>query len=234
MKEIKLMIGVPSRDEVASTFMCDLVHLFEMLLTQPLPDPNFSVKTVQLVNVRGSILPRIREQIVDHAIEQNSTHLLFLDSDMRFPQDFMHRWLCLGEPVLAANCVTKKIPSWPTARQKGKREGTSEPVYTIPEKRERGLLEQVWRVGTGVMLLDVALLRKIAKPRFKIAWDPLNQDYVGEDWFFCEKLEQKGVPILVDHLVSWDIGHQGTADYTHPMLMAQKAAYAEQAKSSAA
>ena len=40
-------------------------------------------------------------------------------------------------------------------------------------------------------------------------------DFKGEDWYFCEKLEAAGIPIFVDHEASSFIGHIGNKVYTH-------------------
>lgn len=40
-------------------------------------------------------------------------------------------------------------------------------------------------------------------------------DFVGEDWYFCEKLQAAGIPRYVDHSLSLEIGHKGDYIYEH-------------------
>ncbi len=54
--------------------------------------------------------------------------------------------------MVAANCATKLIPSTPTARQYDPMNLAGGQVYSLPQNN---LIEEVWRVGTGVMLINM-------------------------------------------------------------------------------
>lgn len=223
MKEIQLFIAVPSTDMVHSVFMMSMLSMQQDLLTKPLPKDDRKIRGVQVLNKKGSILPQMREQLVEHAIENGATHLLFVDSDMEFPRDILHRWLCLDAPIVAANCVTRKMPMWPTARNRNPDdELASLPVYTTEVKAKKGQVEQVWRIGTGIMLIEMEALKGLPRPLFQMYWDERRKDYTGEDWAFCERLEAAGIPIIIDHQMSWGVRHTGTFGYDHPSLCGQK------------
>ena len=105
----------------------------------------------------------------------------------------------------------KQIPSCPTARYAPINGNMPVPVFTKPDSVE---LEQVWRVGTGVMLIDLAIISRLQQPWFKVSWGDENDQY-GEDWWFCSKVEEAGIPIWVDHDLSWQVGHLGPFEYQH-------------------
>ncbi len=177
-------------------------------------------------NKRGSILPNMRNRMLKQAIEKGATHLLFLDSDQTFPRDLVHRLMKWNKQVVAANIVTKNMLDCnPTARQlkKAPQDYAGELVYT---NQGDDHLEEVWRIGTGVMLLDLNLFKreklKNRKHFFPVEWKDEIDDYAGEDWGFCELLQEAGVKIHIDHGVSWDIGHIGPHEFTHEYALLNK------------
>jgi hypothetical protein len=149
--------------------------------------------------------------ILDYGLEVGATHVLFIDTDMMFPPDMLERLLKHKGPVVAANCVVKQLPAVPTARFKEEGNPGGKPVDSW---NKRGC-EQVWRVGCGVMLINLEVLKDIPKPHFNTFWVPEVDSYVGEDWAFCELLEQHGHKIFVDHDLSKQVQHIGYFEYGH-------------------
>ena len=216
MRNLRLAVGVPSGSHWLADFGISLVGLMTDFMARPIP--GFQKQEARLIHTKGSILSRSRQKLVMEAQNYRATHLLFLDSDMKFLPTIARDLLKHNLPVVAANCATKMLPSTPTARQKSdKLSGL--PVYTLPDSPQ---IEKVWRVGTGVMLIDMGVVSHIPKPYFEIKWVEELQDYQGEDWTFCEKLEAAKVPIYVDHHVSAGIGHVGELVYAHDVVEIKK------------
>lgn len=209
MKDPVVFIGIPSGADWRAEFGMSLAGLVAYANT-PLRG-GVKLAGLRLWNTRGSILPRSRTTLARMAIESGATHLLFIDSDMVFPKDTMHRLLNWDKAVVACNCPTKMLPSTPTARLTSETR-TGEPLYSVPD--DAGL-KQVWRVGTGVMMLRTSIFQQLKHPWFPMPWDEQLQDYRGEDWAFCDKLEQQGIPIYVDLGLSRHIGHVGDLQYKH-------------------
>lgn len=209
----KVTIAVPSGFMVHADFMMSLAGV---LTSAPLPLHNKGrIERLNLYNTKGSILPKSRTQLVKLAQKAESTHILFIDSDQTFPEWTLHQLLKHGRQCVAANIATKTIPANPTARIWNPEKPAGDLVYTTPVSPE---LERVWRVGTGIMLIEMSVFDKVPEPWFPMDWSPLMQDYVGEDWNFCEKLTDAGVPIFVDHKLSRYIGHLGQLEYTHEFV----------------
>ena len=78
------------------------------------------------------------------------------------------------------------------------------------------------------MLIDLSIMSRVAKPWFKVEWGDESNQY-GEDWWFCQQFEKAGIPIFVDHELSWQVGHIGQMEYFHNMVLdeAGKQAYAK-------
>lgn len=215
---IRLAIGIPSGEEWKKQYGLSLAvmmcHLTQMII--PREDSQ-----VNLVCEGGSILPQLRHKIVLQALESRATHLLFIDTDQSFPPDTFSRLYKWRKPVVACNIATKCFPSAPTARKKGGGP-TGELVRTTASSRG---LEKVWRVGTGVMLVDMMVFKKIPPPWFMNEYLPFDIDgqtvynYGGEDWYFCKLLERADIPIFIDHELSYQIGHHGNCKYDHDLVL---------------
>lgn len=216
-KELRLLIAVPSTQQWEADFGMSLVFMTNFLASHSVP--GFASMTFRVHNKRGSILAQMRQSIIEDAIKNKATHVLFIDSDQTFPRDLVHRLIAHKKHIVAANIATKKIPPDPTARARGK-EHFGELVYTTPESTG---LQEVWRVGTGVMLIDLNCFKRAELkegPWFSQHWNEETGHYVGEDWAFCERLEKAGVKIYIDHDVSKEVGHLGKLNYGHDMIEA--------------
>lgn len=208
MKNPSVFIGIPSGSDWKADFGMSLAALMASA-GRPLKGGGF-IERVQLWNTKGSILSRSRHTLVRKAQELECSHIFFIDSDMVFPNWTLHALLSHDKAVVAANCAVKQLPSLPTARQQG-----DKPAGTLVDSRETRGISRVWRVGTGVMLLKTSVFNSIQQPWFDITWNEANDDYTGEDWSLCEKLDAAGIPVYVDHDLSRHIGHVGSYTYEH-------------------
>lgn len=206
------VVGVPSGDSWDAHFGVALVNLISAFTMQKIS--GFEKQSIRLVNVRSSILPKNRLNLVQAALAARATHLLFLDSDQTFPKDLVHRLAAHRRLVVAANIPTKTIPAQPTARGKsGDPQGTV--IYTDADSTG---LEQVWRIGTGVMLVNMQVFYKLSGDLWSMQYLPEYDTYQGEDWTFCAKCEEAGIPLYIDHDVSKLVGHVGKYEFTHDVV----------------
>lgn len=205
---IDVAVGVPTTGLLPRRFVSSLVALCLYSLR---PNPVVQVRGLQIHFSEGSILPQLRNDIALKALSAGASHLLFIDSDQSFPENTLHRLAQWKKPVVACNIATKRFPSTPTAVGEG---GKS--IYTYPGQSG---LRRVWRVGTGIMLIDTEVLRKVPQPWFSTVYLEPEGKYLGEDWFFCQRLEQHGIPVFVDQGLSWEVGHIGFCNYDHSMVI---------------
>lgn len=211
-RKLNLLIGIPSGDMWVRHFGMSLCNMMGHLMDTPVP--GFREQRMQPYVTAGSILSRGRAKCVQEAKRQGCTHLLFTDTDQSFPRDTAHRLLQHGKDVVACNIATKQIPASPTARRRAERLG-GEPVYTDLDSPP---LEEVWRVGTGVMLLDMRVFQKIGPDAFPILWKEELEDYQGEDWALCDALHAAGFKIWIDHRLSDEVKHWGLYGYDHNVV----------------
>jgi hypothetical protein len=144
-------------------------------------------------------------------MREDCSHILFIDSDMRFPQDMIGRLLKHDLDIVATNCARRRMPTGPTA-QLYKENGERELVWTMPESTG---LQEVGSVGMGVMLIKANVFKALAEPWFETPWRHDKRGYIGEDVYFCQKAAAAGFKIWIDHDVSKEIGHIGTFEFKH-------------------
>lgn len=207
-------IAIPSGNEWKADFAMSLINLQRACMEHP-NVKGYSGIGIKVFNRRGSNLLSLRQGLVEEAINQQCSHILFLDSDMYFPAMLLHMLARHRRSVVTCNCATKAIPSSPTARLKDGTE-TGKVLYTTKDNKE---LVKVWRVGTGIMLIDLKVFSKLKKPWFNFTYtgndSKSGRAWHGEDWYLCQLLEKANVDIFVDQEASWHIGHIGSFIYSH-------------------
>jgi hypothetical protein len=166
---------------------------------------------VSLKISQGTLIANQRAELSLDAMAEGCTHILFIDSDMRFPQDMIERLLKHDLDIVATNCARRRMPTGPTA-QLYKENGDRELVWTMPESTG---LQEVGSVGMGVMLIKKNVFAALSEPWFETPWRVDKRGYIGEDVFFCQKAAAAGFKIWIDHDVSKEIGHIGTFEFKH-------------------
>lgn len=198
-----ILVAIPSNRDHSPHFVGCLVGLVQYVAENgiaPRPDSRVRVR----IKTNCSNIATARCDMVQEAVDGGHSHVLFLDDDMIFPADLLDSMCKYDAPVVAANCCQKRLPLTFTAiGLNGKR----------VDSRDRTGYEQVLRVGTGVMLIDLKAIADLPKPLFNFEWNPDSQKLIGEDYYFCRLLARAGVPIIIDHDASQHIGHIGAYSY---------------------
>lgn len=193
----RVAVCLPMMDMVNADFMQSLVGM--VIRNNEAAHP--MLEWMRVMQARTSILPWARQFLAQSAIEAGATHLLWLDSDMTFPHDLMLRWIDRDEPVIGANCVSRRPPFRTTALDDG--------LQYVETTKESSGLQKVRRCGMAVVWHSAELLKQMEKPWFPFEWVPDKGVYRGEDYVFFDKLGEMGVPVHVDHDVSKEVRHIG-------------------------
>lgn len=199
-------IATPAMDSVSTAYHASMVHMVKWTLLQ-MPEALISF-THQLHCT--SMLPWSREQLARDALEQGASHMLWIDSDMQFPQDMLLRFLRHDHPIVGINAMSRRPPYRSTAQYEGMK-----PVETSMESTG---LEKVARTGFGVVWMETEILRSIDPPWFDFEWVPEKRCYRGEDYYFLEKAKAKGYEVYIDHDISKQVHHIGSFAF-NPLLM---------------
>jgi len=195
--QIRIAISVPSGDMVHADFamclarMCTTTH--GML--------------VNVINNKSSIVAIARNNGVQLAQEFGAHYLLFLDSDMMFPENTLWRLLMHRQDIVAAT-YTKRVPPYPTLGNV-----LSGDVSLAPP----GLVEMA-RVPTGCLLIKMHVFDKLPRPYFRFEANEQTGDIIGEDYIFCDRARAAGFRIWCDPVLSHEIGHIGQQVFKIPLL----------------
>lgn len=212
MARTKLALCIPSNGEWKADFGFCLAQLCVYCSSALFFEGE--QREVLFIDKRTSNLPRSRQECLEDALMQDCTHALFIDTDQTFPMDTAHRLLRWGKPVVACNIPLKVLPSYPTARARGGSHNPfGSPIYSNGNQKMG--LEKVWRVGSGIMMIDLAIMANIPKPWFEIRYSEKHAQFVGEDWHFVKCVEDAGHDVFIDHELSRLVGHVGSFQYTH-------------------
>lgn len=212
-EDVRLLVAIPSHTEWDAEFGLSLALLVHHL--------TMNLVRFHIQNERGSILPQLRQNLLDMALEQECTHMLFLDSDQKFPSELGVAWLRAQRPVIACNIATKGMPSYPTAKKLSG--GVPVPHYSdLAGER----FTQVGRVGTGIMMLRRDAMQALPRPAFLPGWHEEQQRYIGEDWTMAAHLEAAGIPVVVDNYASRATYHVGRLAFGEEHLVATRKATA--------
>jgi hypothetical protein len=174
---MKLGIGIP----------CNYEHVprafFESMMILKKPDYEL------IMSIYGNI-DEMRNGIVKEAQRIGCTHLLMMDTDMLYHPDTIYRLLSHNLPVVGALCYRRKPPFDPLM-YKG-RPGN----YHSMDEWETDLVE-VDATGTGCLMFDMDIFKRMPEPWFKIRQNP-DGSPIGEDIGFCHDLRNAGYKIYVD------------------------------------
>jgi hypothetical protein len=201
-KDVKVAVCVPSGGEWESGMAVSTAMLITDFMQFGLP--GLRTHSIHLNSTESSMLVSNRHNAVKTMLKHGATHLLFIDSDMKFPPWALRRLLSHDLPVVAANCTRRTFPVQGTAMDFDGKD--------IDSRGRKGV-EAVRQVGGAFMLVRRDVLEKLKPPMFQMEWIPEMGGYCGEDIYFCQLVQAAGFDVMVDHELSMYIGHIGKFIY---------------------
>ena len=221
----RIAICMPTRDTVSAECMMSAMKLYGRFCTRYVATGQAEI---MFLTDLGTLLPDMRNALVTEAINQEATHILWLDSDMTFPADTLERLLAHGECIVGASYSQRKEPCKPVAAKGG--------VWVYTEENSTGL-QEVDFVGMGVMLVETRVYEFIDKPWHMTAWSEKAGSTIGEDVYFCRKARAVGAPTFIDHDLTKEVTHLGWKHYRpedavawRPELLKAQAALPDEVK----
>ena len=161
---------------------------------------------LDLFAARGSSIALNRMSIADNALKWGADHLLWIDSDHIFPPDTLERLLRRNLDIVGCNQPRRGFGLPPTAVIV--QQGQLRYVTTTKAEADADLVQHVHALGLGLCLIRSDIFRRMERPWFE-NWPG------GEDSYFFAKLTKLGVPVYLDHALSWQVGHIGDHVFTN-------------------
>jgi hypothetical protein len=205
-RALRIMIAMPCGDTINAGTTYDLACLagYE------------GGRDLAIAMDQGAILPAQRQMLVERALASGATHILWLDSDMRFPKDTLSVLLGHEKDIVAANYTSRRQPYFPVAEN-----GQGQKLYVGPSAA--GLVE-VAHVGLGCMLVDTEVYAHMKRPFFALGYNAKENEFAGEDVYFCRQAKKAGFVTYIDNELSKVVGHTGEVTVTmrHASLMLEE------------
>lgn len=189
--------------------------------------------------VSCSLLPESRNRLVAEALHWQADYMLWMDADHVFPCDALMRLLSRSKLVVGCNYARRFSPTSPTAVTfDGDK---ADLVWTTKDKADAGEVEQVTYFGLGFCLVDMRAYEMLDVkaeadgkehfwPLFTIPAKPDGIGCVGEDVSYFKLFKEAGVPVFIDHQLSWEVGHLSDCILTNAHTVVQKDQYLDYEK----
>jgi hypothetical protein len=213
--DLLVIIGMPTGEDVkAHTHRCITKAILRFGQTSFVRDGVKLRTAMGFLHAQGSMLPALRESIARRAMVSPATHLLWIDSDMTFPDDTIERLIKADKDVIGANCPRKMMPTMPTCKKAPLPNGilSEEDMWTLEGSTG---LERTSRIGFGILMTKMHVYHQLSEPLFPFSYDYQCRGYDGEDTNFCRNLHKHGFEMWVDHDLSKQIGHVGSFEFEH-------------------
>ena len=182
----KLAICIPTFGRVDWQFASSLMAL------QLLPE----TRVIWMVR---AMIDTARNQLVQDALKDSSyTHLLMIDDDMTFEPDFVLR-LLEHDVDIVSGLAFKRRPEYTPCVFEKRQDDKYYPM--LPE-----VFREVDIVGTGGILINMDVFKKIKYPWFETFYDDNNVHW-SVDFDFCMKAKKVGFKIFADPEA--EMGHIG-------------------------
>lgn len=194
---LKVLIGVPSGDMIHTDFAMNLVTM--CMTTQ--------VKGIRVgvVNPKFSLVQVGRCDIIATAKQLKADKVFFLDSDMLFPPETLLRLLSHNLPIVGCDALRRREPFTPVVMgMDGK------PLNHTPEIET---LVELKGGSQACQLIDMSVFEKLKEPYFHVEWNEDTKSFLGEDYYFSNKVRAAGFKIMCDTKLSQFIGHIGVKPY---------------------
>ncbi len=153
-----------------------------------------------LISTRGYNTSENRNYIASQAVRRRCDYLFFVDDDMILPENALERLLEANKAIIGGVYKTKY-------------EVQDDVVEYYGEKpKEKGIFK-VLAIGTGAMLINCEVFKKMPQPWFKYEWHDNGMVKRSHDWIFCEDAWNFGYKVFADNTLN--IKHIGQKTYAN-------------------
>ncbi len=231
-----IYVGTPCFGGLVTTgYMTSIVKLMQYGETH-----GFQI-TLNLLG-RDSLVTRCRNTLVSNFLEaEGATHFMFIDADLAFEPELVHRMLAFGEDVVGGMYPVKALRWDPVPAIRAR-----EPMQTATlqyvgkfcegeELERRGPFVTGVYCATGFMMMKRGVLERLVEAYPETAYggdhvyvpgepqtrhfyalfecmiDPVTREYLSEDFGFCRRWRAIGGKIWLD--VEGALTHTGPHDF---------------------
>jgi len=193
ISNIKLAIGVPC------SFPTVPLDFFSSFVSMDKP-------TYEYIPATNGPIHALRNDIVEKALRVGCTKLMMCDVDQVYHPLTITKLLSHNLPIVGA-LVHRRYAPFDSLMMKHVEIDERTDAYESIDEWEDGALVEVDATGTGCVMWDMSVFKKMPYPWFKAQYNP-DGSPIGEDFGFCMDLKAAGYKIYVD--TSVPAGHLTT------------------------
>ncbi len=181
MVDTKILIAIPTAEMARRADFYDYFNLLDK--------PLGSIITFS----HGQSPARNRNLMIEGALEQNCTHVLFIDDDVAFEKDMLTRLLAHDKDIVSGLYLMRNYPHTPICFDYADETGRCRPRYF--SDGDTGLVEIV-ACGLGACLIKTDVFRNMEKPWIRLG--ELELDHWCDDIGFFRRVREKGYKLYCD------------------------------------
>lgn len=141
-----------------------------------------------------------RNTVIRQALENNCTHIFFMDDDMVFPPDTLMRLLVHDKPIVTALYLLRSFPHRPAFFDKAYSNGKNKFASLVPGMK--GLVKGT-NAGFGAVLIKTEVFRAMEDPWVRLG--ELDKDGWCDDVGFFNRAREAGYDVYCD--LDVQVGH---------------------------
>lgn len=144
-----------------------------------------------------------RNLIIEAALSNDCTHVLFIDDDMAYRPDALMRLLQHDVDIVSGLYLSRSYPHVPMVFDVADESGACLPIYLMDGKS--GIIPIV-AAGFGFLLIKLEALKKMEKPYVRLG--ELDSEQWCDDIGFFNRARKAGIESYCD--LDCRVGHMGT------------------------
>lgn len=188
---MKLSICIPTFDR----WEADMGYSLAVTAAN-LAGSNDKVKALRIVKSEGSIASDGRNDLIKDALASGSTHILWLDTDMKFGPRNVISLIERDLDFVACDYRRRIAPHTTIAMD----------LQGDPVQPGEGLIE-VTQVGLGLTLMRTSIIEKMSYPWSGFFTHP--DGTLDDSVWLCRNARKAGVKLFVDRDATMGVGHIG-------------------------
>ena len=205
--DIRVMVAIPTAGTVRAMFaysLAGMVARFAGSRVPTIPDKTISL-SVRLLESSNWITNR--EKLARFALDDDATHILWLDDDMAFDPRVLETLLGRRHECVVTNYLIKSEPAkdFVAVGLAGNR---------IPTTEESTGIQEIMYSGFGVSLIETGVFRRTPQPWFAPDFKAEDSEYTTEDFPFFRRAREACTVVYLDHDASKLVGHMGTKTWS--------------------
>lgn len=189
---MKLGIGIPTAEFARQAIFYDY---FNMMYK-----PENSI----ILSTHGQSPARGRNMIIESALTQDCTHILFLDDDVLHPSDIVEKLLRHDKDLVTGVYPMRNFPHQSIIFDVAESDGRA--YYYYPEDGDGNSLVPIVAAGLGACLVKCEVFEKMPRPWITLG--ELEKDHWCDDISFFKRFRDSGFQAYCD--LSVQCGHMAT------------------------